>query len=78
MSHPPAFGLTPADLAIETGGRGSRIDVSSPFRGSLQGLGIVWSLRPHLNCRGWGRLPLRSREFTWGEDPSPGEGRRPH
>lgn len=26
MSHPPAFGLTPADLAIETGGRGSRID----------------------------------------------------
>lgn len=26
MSHPPAFGLTPGDLAIETGRRGFRVD----------------------------------------------------
>lgn len=26
MSHPPAFSLTPADLATETGGRGFRVD----------------------------------------------------
>lgn len=73
MSHPPTFSLTPADLATEAGGRGSRVDELSVLRlgGTWRGLGIVWSLRPQLNCRRWGRLHLRHREFTWGEDASP-------
>lgn len=38
MSHPPAFSLTPADLATETGGRGSRVDeLSALFRGAGRG-----------------------------------------
>lgn len=73
MSHPPTFSLTPADLATEAGGRGSRVDELSVLRlgGTWRGLEIVWSLRPQLNCRRWGRLHLRHREFTWGEDASP-------
>ena len=56
MSHPPAFSLTPADLATEAGGRGSRVDELSVLRlgGTWRGLGIVWSLGPQLNCRRWG------------------------
>lgn len=38
-SHPPAFGLTPGDLAIETGGRGFRVDELSVL--CLRKLGTV-------------------------------------
>lgn len=51
MSPPPAFSLTPADLATETGGRGFRVhELSALFRGAgrgwaLDGLRISCELR---------------------------------
>lgn len=41
MSHPPAFSLTPADLAIETGGGGFSVDELSALS---RGAGRGWAL----------------------------------
>lgn len=44
MSHPSAFRLTPADLAIEAGRRGFSVDdLSVLFRGSTEELGMCSS-----------------------------------
>lgn len=57
MSHPPASGLTLADLAAEAGGRGfGGLGCQFPVSGEHGRVGAGWSLRPHLESSGvhWG------------------------
>lgn len=74
MSHPPASGLTPAELASETGRRGFRVDGLPVF--SFEGVRGLTSPWDPIWTRG--RANVGYVEFAWGKGLSPGGGRRPH
>lgn len=70
MSHPPAFSLTPADLAIETGGGGFSVDeLSALSRGAGRGWALD-GLRISCELRGaelGGPLHVPCRKLIWGK-----------
>lgn len=76
MSHPPASGLTLAELASETGRRGFRVDGLPVF--SFEGLwGDKKLTGPWDPIWTSDRANMGYMEFVWGKGLSPGGGRRP-
>lgn len=77
MSHPPASGLTPAELASEKGRRGFRVDGLPVF--SFEGVrGGKELTSPWDPIWTRGRANVGYVEFACGKGLSPGGGRRPH